>query len=56
VVVTVLPPKLEEVPAATETTEEKAEPEVIGRKKEEAEGEAPEGKEDKKEKKEKEKK
>ena len=44
VVATVLPPKMEEAPAAAEATEEKAEPEVIGRKKEEAEGEAAEGK------------
>jgi len=59
VVVTVLPPKLEEVPAAADAAAEKAEPEVIGRKKEDAEGEAAEddskgkakGKEEKKEKK-----
>ncbi len=55
VIVSVLPPKLEEAPAAVAPTEEKAEPEVIGRKKEEAEGEAAEGK-GKEEKKEKEKK
>jgi len=55
VIVTVLPPKLEEVPAAATPAEEKAEPEVIGRKKEEAEGEVAEGKGEK-EKKEKEKK
>jgi large subunit ribosomal protein L25 len=55
VVATVLPPKLEETPAAAAPTEEKAEPEVIGRKKEEAEDEAAEGK-GKEEKKEKEKK
>ncbi len=54
VIVTVLPPRLEETPAAP--TEEAAEPEVIGHgKKEEAEAEAAEGKpkEEKKEKKEK---
>lgn len=59
VVATVLPPKLEETPAAADATAEKAEPEVIGRKKEDAEGEAAEddgkgkakGKEEKKEKK-----
>jgi large subunit ribosomal protein L25 len=57
VVATVLPPKLEEVPTAAAPTEEKAEPEVIGRKKEEAEGEVAEGKgKEKEEKKEKEKK
>jgi large subunit ribosomal protein L25 len=56
VIVTVLPPRLEEAPAAAAPTEEAAEPEVIGHgKKEEAEGEAAEGKakEEKKEKKEK---
>ncbi|MCI0695815.1 50S ribosomal protein L25 [candidate division KSB1 bacterium] len=55
VIVTVLPPRLEEAPAAA-PTEEAAEPEVIGHgKKEEAEGEAAEGKpkEEKKDKKEK---
>lgn len=59
VVATVLPPKLEETPAAADATTEKAEPEVIGRKKEDVEGEAAEddskgkakGKEEKKEKK-----
>ncbi len=59
VVATVLPPKIEEAPAAVDATAEKAEPEVIGRKKEEGEGEAAEddskgkakGKEEKKEKK-----
>jgi large subunit ribosomal protein L25 len=55
VIATVLPPKLEEAPVAAAPAEEKAEPEVIGRKKEEAEGEAAEGK-GKEEKKEKEKK
>lgn len=54
-IVSVLPPKLEEAPVAAAPGEEKAEPEVIGRKKEEAEGEAAEGK-GKEEKKEKEKK
>ncbi len=61
VIVSVLPPKIEEAPAAEAAAEEKAEPEVIGRKKEEAEGEAAEGKgkgegKGKEEKKEKEKK
>jgi large subunit ribosomal protein L25 len=55
VVATVLPPKLEEAPVVAAPTEETAEPEVIGRKKEEAEGETAEGK-GKEEKKEKEKK
>jgi large subunit ribosomal protein L25 len=55
VIVTVLPPRLEEAPAVAAPTEgEAAEPEVIGHgKKEEGEGEATEGKEEKKEKKEK---
>jgi len=59
VIASVLPPKVEEAPAAEAPAEEKAEPEVIGRKKEEAEGEAAEGKGEgkgKEEKKEKEKK
>jgi len=61
VVATVLPPKLEEVPTTAAAAEETAEPEVIGRKKEEAEGETAEGeakgkgKEEKKEKEKKEK-
>ncbi|MDZ7360280.1 MAG: 50S ribosomal protein L25 [candidate division KSB1 bacterium] len=61
VIASVLPPKVEEAPSAEAPAEEKAEPEVIGRKKEEAEGEAAEGKgkgegKGKEEKKEKEKK
>ena len=41
---TVLPPKMEEAPVAADAAAEKAEPEVIGRKKEETEEEAAEGK------------